>query len=405
MTSLDEILHRKNHAVQGYLGHARKHPHPHRHVIGFGTGFDESGRWHLRTYVTTPIEDEPLDAARQKLGVDIRQTVTGRFRSLSSPASGGLGPGVSLRVGDQIAIRDCSVFGTLCGFVQRDGAPYLLTCRHVLNGSGGESVVRGHGASSDPVVARLGDFAHLIPGEGTPHAEPNAGDWAIAPVCLPLDFDPFALPHELGRLAPEAASPQHGTKVTKAGGAAPLTSTVVDISADVVVDFDGGNSFYFSNQFLIDEVAGEGFGVRGDSGSMVIDENNRPTGMLFAASPGVLDNLPDGVESRQLTAATPMPALLGLARVAFCSAPAGAAMAAAATAAAGNPALEALRQQLTPHLLAIDGVSGVGVASDHLTVLLKSASDDVRAQAMQAVESIAPGAPVQFVVTGALSKL
>jgi hypothetical protein len=401
VSSLDEILHRKRNAVKGYLGHARKHAHLHRNLIGFGTGFDESGRWHLRTYVTAPLTNEALDGARQALGVDIRQAVTGRFGALSGTAPGAAA--ATLTIGDQIAIRNCSVFGTLCGFVERDGAAHLLTCRHVLNGTAGDSVVRGHGASTDPIVAHLGQFAQLIPGEGTPHAEPNGGDWAIAPVSAALKFDPFALPHGLGRLASEAVNPQHGTKVIKAGGAAALTSTVVDISADVVVDFDGGNSYYFSDQFLIDEVAGAGFGVRGDSGSMVVDENNRAAGMLFAASPGVLDDLPDGVESRQLTAAIPMPALLSLAQATLCAPPA--APAVAVPAATVNPALEALRQQLSPHLLAIDGVTGVGVASDHLTVLLKDPSDQVRAEVMQTVTSIAPGAPIQFVATGTLAPL
>ena len=65
--------------------------------------------------------------------------------------------------------------------------------------------------------------------------------------------------------------------------------------------------------------------------------------------------------------------------------------------------LESWKQRLTPDLMAIDGVSGVGVGPDHVRVYLERDRDDVRAAVARVLAAHAPSAPVELIVTGRFS--
>ncbi len=67
-------------------------------------------------------------------------------------------------------------------------------------------------------------------------------------------------------------------------------------------------------------------------------------------------------------------------------------------------ALLDLKRRLSPALLAIPGVSGVGTAGDTLTVYLESDSAEARAACEAAIRAEAPSAEVAFVVTGPFRK-
>ncbi len=67
-------------------------------------------------------------------------------------------------------------------------------------------------------------------------------------------------------------------------------------------------------------------------------------------------------------------------------------------------ALLDLKRRISPALLAIPGVSGVGGAGDVLTVYLESDSPEVRAACESAVRAEAPDIEPSFVVTGPLRK-
>jgi hypothetical protein len=67
-------------------------------------------------------------------------------------------------------------------------------------------------------------------------------------------------------------------------------------------------------------------------------------------------------------------------------------------------ALLDLKRRISPALLTIPGVSGVGAAGDVLTVYLELDSPEVRAACESAVRAEAPGVEPSFIVTGPLRK-
>jgi hypothetical protein len=61
----------------------------------------------------------------------------------------------------------------------------------------------------------------------------------------------------------------------------------------------------------------------------------------------------------------------------------------------------ALKRLLSPLLLGIKGVSGLGVPSGTLTVYLESDDEDVRRRVKEVIAKTAPDAVPEFVITGA----
>jgi hypothetical protein len=59
-----------------------------------------------------------------------------------------------------------------------------------------------------------------------------------------------------------------------------------------------------------------------------------------------------------------------------------------------------VKQLVSPRLLEIPGVSGVGVPGDILTVYLERDSDQVRRKVRAVVNTVAPSADIAFSVTG-----
>ena len=62
--------------------------------------------------------------------------------------------------------------------------------------------------------------------------------------------------------------------------------------------------------------------------------------------------------------------------------------------------LRDIKRRLSPHLLSLPGVSGVGIPGGTLTVYLVDDSEAVRRQVAELVESVVPGTPVDYVLTG-----
>lgn len=72
------------------------------------------------------------------------------------------------------------------------------------------------------------------------------------------------------------------------------------------------------------------------------------------------------------------------------------------TKAATDP--KALKQQISPRILQVPGVSGIGIPKGRLTVYLEVDSDDVRQKVRRVVDSVSPESEVMFMVTGKLTK-
>jgi hypothetical protein len=64
----------------------------------------------------------------------------------------------------------------------------------------------------------------------------------------------------------------------------------------------------------------------------------------------------------------------------------------------------ALKRRLSPLLLEIDGVSGLGVPGGHLTVYLEADDAEVRRRVEEVVARCAAGATLRFEITGRLRK-
>ena len=65
---------------------------------------------------------------------------------------------------------------------------------------------------------------------------------------------------------------------------------------------------------------------------------------------------------------------------------------------------KALKQQISPRILQVPGVSGIGIPKGRLTVYLEVDSDDLREKVRRVVDSISPKSEVVFMVTGKFAK-
>ncbi len=70
--------------------------------------------------------------------------------------------------------------------------------------------------------------------------------------------------------------------------------------------------------------------------------------------------------------------------------------------AGGN--LQQVKQLLSPRVLRVPGVSGIGTPRGELTVYLENDSAKLKEEIMDVVKSVAPGQPCKFVVTGKFVK-
>ena len=66
--------------------------------------------------------------------------------------------------------------------------------------------------------------------------------------------------------------------------------------------------------------------------------------------------------------------------------------------------LAARKLRVSPKLLSLQGISGVGLREGHVAIYLETDTDDVRQRARSLVEALVPGTPIAFLVTGAFRK-
>ena len=200
--------------------------------------------------------------------------------------------------------------GTLgCLVRRRDGGPVILSNNHVL--ANGNAAARGDpilqpgpadGGRPEDGIARLADFVPIVFAEREPGTFGRLLERALGPVLAAFGLGVRRLP--TGRanlvdaaiaepLAPDlvteevlgiglvrgTAEAEIGTRVRKSGRTTGLTSgRIVGLDAVVRVDY-GGRSAVFRQQ-VVSDVLSKG----GDSGSFVVDEQNRAVGLLFAGS-------------------------------------------------------------------------------------------------------------------------
>jgi hypothetical protein len=65
---------------------------------------------------------------------------------------------------------------------------------------------------------------------------------------------------------------------------------------------------------------------------------------------------------------------------------------------------KALKQKVSPQILQLPGVSGIGVPKGRLTVYLEVDSDDVRERVRKVLDAVSPESEVAFLVTGKFTR-
>lgn len=193
-----------------------------------------------------------------------------------------------LRIGGSVAHFKVTA-GTLGCFVERrsDGAIFILSNNHVLANENraaiGDPILQpGHydgGRRRTDTIGRLASFIPLS------SRRPNFVDCALASVLDPVEFDPGKLTG-LGKLRGVSSEEiDEGMPVAKVGRTTGrrrgrITAFEMD---NLVIEFDMGD-IRFDNQL---EIIGDGprpFSDSGDSGSLVVDAENKAVGLLFGGS-------------------------------------------------------------------------------------------------------------------------
>jgi hypothetical protein len=190
---------------------------------------------------------------------------------------------------------------------KKTGRDVILSNNHVLANENaakiGDAILQAGvidgGSLKRDTVAKLSKWIDLI----TKRA--NLIDAAIGPIAKSIDFD--ALTYKgIGKLAGTRTAPiLPGMAVKKLGRTTGLTHGKVSaIEVDkVVVDYDLG-SLSFDNQVEIESVGNSSFSAGGDSGSLILDEENYGCALLFAGSET------GGPNNRGLTYANPIATVL-----------------------------------------------------------------------------------------------
>lgn len=190
---------------------------------------------------------------------------------------------------------------------KKTGRDVILSNNHVLANENaariGDAILQAGvidgGSLKRDTVGKLSKSIDLI----TKRA--NLVDAAIATIAKSIDFDAVGY-KGIGRLAGSRTAPiLPGMAVKKLGRTTGLTSGKVSaIEVDnVVVDYDLG-SLSFDNQVEIESVGNSSFSAGGDSGSLILDEENLGCALLFAGSER------GGPNDRGLTYANPIATVL-----------------------------------------------------------------------------------------------
>jgi hypothetical protein len=185
------------------------------------------------------------------------------------------------RGGDRIERKD-GVSGTLGCLVERqNGGTVGLSCHHVLTPVTGRAV----GEEIYWSGLRLGTLVEADPLVLGAHGDNKIDAALIRPD--KLDAITPGL-RELGKIANSVADPDLGTKVKKIGAASGVSFGAIRLkSASIKLAFDTGVEAVFTDQLgIIGTSHKQDFAMQGDSGAIVVNDNNSAVGLLFGVSEG-----------------------------------------------------------------------------------------------------------------------
>ncbi len=267
-------------------------------VIGTATGMTEDGRPAILILTKTELQtkalnkEAPLPAALDN--IPVRELVTGEIKALKGPPGGGGGfdptekhrpapNGVSLGHPDITA-------GTLGCLVEGGGKTYILSNNHVIANenaaNNGDPILQPgpfDGGTLADQIATLSDFEPIV---FTTSAN-NVIDAAIAEVDNVNDVTgETADEGNYGAPNSTTVAAAVGMDVEKCGRTTGCTATstrrsnrgITAINATINVGYDNGTARFINQIVITDKKFSDG----GDSGSLVVDTNGSPVGLLFA---------------------------------------------------------------------------------------------------------------------------
>lgn len=177
--------------------------------------------------------------------------------------------------------------GTLGFIARRGGSLCIVSNNHVLarenDAARGSAILQpGPADGGKPDADRIAELAEWLPLNFD--GDPTPVDAAVAET----DAESVDLQNVsgLGPLVLEPLEVADGLLVRKCGRSSGVTrGRVVDAEATVRTRY-GSKYVFLTDQFLVTGLAGELFSERGDSGSLVVEEQTRrPVGLLCGGSP------------------------------------------------------------------------------------------------------------------------
>lgn len=236
-----------------------------------------------------------VERIRQRVQGEIDVSFVGRLQPLADV------PGIAeLRAVCRPLVVGCSLAhvasnaGTL-GMIARHrktGRPVVLSNSHVLAQSGraqrGDGITQPgplDGGGPGNHIAALLDFAPLKLAGG------NQVDAAIAVVDDSVELEPDSAPGVGAFTVADSELLVPGLKVRKLGRTTALTRGEVTVTEldDVAVDYVDVGTVAFDDQIEIVGLPDAPFSDRGDSGSLVFDEDAHAVGLLFAGNAAAND--------------------------------------------------------------------------------------------------------------------
>jgi hypothetical protein len=169
-----------------------------------------------------------------------------------------------------------------CVVKDRNGEEFILSNNHVLANENdveiGDPILQygpyDGGKLPDDKIAELSRFIPLSFSKD----KPNYVDCAIAKPINDQDIDSCII--EIGEPKKEIIKPELRMRVTKSGRTTGVTNgtiTQTDVTVNVTYSKE---SAHFENQIIATPMS-----RGGDSGSLVLTDDNKPVGLLFAGSP------------------------------------------------------------------------------------------------------------------------
>jgi hypothetical protein len=263
-------------------------------VVGTAVALDAQGKAEMRVFTRDPsVRGLPTTLD----GTPVSVVVTGPIRSLVATANGPAAAAASaaidptarfprpVPIGVSTGNQGECISGTIGARVKRGTSFFALSNNHVyaLENSArlGSNVLQPGQADANCSAganARLGKLSKFVRIVFSTTAS-NRVDAAIASVAS-TNLRRTTPSDGYGSPRATTASAALNQTVRKYGRTTGQTSgKVVGLNATVIVEYSGGRLARFVGQFVVQSAS---FSRPGDSGSLIVDGNRRPVGLLFA---------------------------------------------------------------------------------------------------------------------------